>query len=409
MRALAAAVLLVALAGCVEIAIPSAPPAERPADPDDGLSTLDLVVVESGNGRPVAGAEVRLSIAGVGSIAKTTAADGSAAFTVEPATGCSVTVAKAGFQQRKAALDCTGDQAYRLSLARTPSASSGQGGSPPQGSSGGTGGNGTPPAEGNGTGEGNETAHRPFEPQEPSGSCGSLGSLEPVAPDPTLAGGLALGWPLLELDVALLADPAFVAAHPDDWRSLLEALVQDANLYYEDQLGLRLNLSVLDRLPDGSLAPGSGDGRQRAVARGFMHANHALADVDMVAVALGADYEGSVAGQVECVHGAVSPDYSYLWFEYDQDRDPGALVGSIGIFEDIPLKTYMHETAHLLAAHHHYSDCAESYTDLRTSDALGVCDIMINDVGLASFRFSPTNRLVKRSFVEDLGIGEPVA
>ena len=402
MRALAAAVLLVALAGCVEIAIPAAPPAERPADPDDGLSTIDLLVVESGNGRAVAGADVRLSIPGVGALTKTTAADGSAAFTVHPATGCSVAVAKAGFQQRKAALDCTSDQAYRLSLARTPPAPSGQGGSPPQGPSG-TGNNGTSPAEGNGT------AHRPFEPQEPSGSCGSLGSLEPVAPDPTLAGGLALGWALLELDVALLADPAFVAAHPDDWRSLLEALVLDANLYYEDQLGLRLNLSVLDRLPDGSLAPGSGDGRQRAVARGFMHANHAEADVDMVAVALGADYEGTVAGQVECVHGAVNPDYSYLWFEYDQDRDAGTLIGSIGLFEDIPLKTYMHETAHLLAAHHHYSDCAESYADLRTTDALGVCDIMINDVGLASFRFSPTNRLVMRSFVEDLGIGEPVA
>lgn len=251
----------------------------------------------------------------------------------------------------------------------------------------------------------NETESRPFEPTEPSGTCGSFGSFEPVAPNPVLAPGLALGWPLLRLDIALLADPAFVAAHPDDWRALLVDLVDDASVHYEAQVGLRLNASLVDRLPDGSLAPGSGDGQQRAVGRGFMKANHPDADVDAVGVILGANYEGAVAGQVECVHGAGYPDYSYLWAEYDDERESPA---GIGVFEDLPLKIFMHELAHLLAAHHHYSTCLHPYAQLRTSDLTGVCDVMINDIGLASFYFGPTNRLVMRSYVEELGIGTPV-
>lgn len=262
-----------------------------------------------------------------------------------------------------------------------------------------------PPASGNGTAD-NETGSQPFEPEDPNGSCGAFDSFTPVAPDPLLAGGLATGWPLLELDIAAIADPSFVAAHPDDWQDLLRDLVLDANAYYEPQLGLRLNASLIDRLPDGSLQAGRDDGMQRAVARGYMHANHPGADVDAVAVILGSDYEGSTAGMVECVHGAGYPDYSYLWAEYDEERvdDPPA----IGVLEDLPLKIFMHELAHLLAAHHHYSTCGHPYAEARTSDLAGACDVMINDIGLASFYFSGTNRLVIRSYVEEIGIGEPV-
>jgi hypothetical protein len=277
---------------------------------------------------------------------------------------------------------------------------------PPSNGTGDPGGTGEPGAGGDGNATGNGTREpRPFEPAEPSGDCGSLGSLTPVAPDPLLAPGLALGWPLLRLDIALLADPTFVAAHPGDWQSLLLDLAADASVHYEAQLGLTLNVTVLDRLPDGSLAPGTGDGRQRATARGFMHANHPDADADAVALILGADYEGTTAGQVECVHGAAYPDYGYLWTEYDSERGTGTPVsGGIGFFEDIPLKTFMHELAHLLAAHHHYGTCGRT---VRSEDLLAQCDVMINDIGLASYEFGPTNRLVVRSFVEQTGIGAP--
>lgn len=226
-----------------------------------------------------------------------------------------------------------------------------------------------------------------------------------MAPNPLLVGGLALGWPLLEVTAAVLADPAFVAAHPDDWEPLLLDLVADSSALFEDQIGVRLNVTILDRLPDGSLAPGSGDGRQRAVGRGYMQANHPEG-ADIVAVILGADYEGTTAGQVECVHGAGFPDYSYLWAEYTDTR--GCLdVLVAGALCDTPLKVFTHETGHLFAAHHHYSNCGEGVAYSGTTDATGVCDIMINDIGLASQRFGPTNRWVMRSYVEEIGIGEP--
>ena len=208
--------------------------------------------------------------------------------------------------------------------------------------------------------------------------------------------------------MAIIADPAFADQHPD-WKALLIDLVSDASVHYEEQMGLRLNASIVDRLPAGSLAPGTGDGSQRATARGFMHANYPNAPVDMVAVILGADYEGTTAGQVECVHGAAYPDYAYLWAEYEEDRENTTDFFGPKLFADTPLKVFMHETAHLLAAHHHYSNCGEAVaTYWSMNDAMALCDVMINDIGLASLQFGPTNRLVMRSFVEELGIGEPV-
>lgn len=246
---------------------------------------------------------------------------------------------------------------------------------------------------------------QPFEPSGPAGSCGAFDSLTPVAPDPTLAAGLATGWPMLELTYAVLADPAFVAAHPAEWQALLRDLVADSSALFEDQVGVRFNLTIVDRLPDGSLAPGVGDGQQRAVARGYMEANHPQG-ADLVAVILGADYEGTTAGQVECVHGAGYPGYNYLWAEYDGDRGSTAFIVA-DVFTDTPLKVFTHETGHLLAAHHHYSNCGEALVSFAPDDALAVCDVMINDVGLASLRFGPANRLVMRSYVEEIGIGDP--
>jgi hypothetical protein len=413
MRLAAAAALLAmagALSGCIQVEV-GAQPAAAP-EPDDGVASLVLRVLDAATEAPLAAADVRLSL-DAGAVTKKTGDDGSVTFNVRPAASCSATVSRPGYAGRIVDLDCSADRAYRVLLTRSPGPAGTQSPPPPGPSpspspspSGEPGGNGT----GNGTAGGNGTSPppRPFEPAEPEGSCGTLGSFQPILPNPLLIPGLATGWPLLRLDVAVIADPSFVRAHPADWRGLLRDLVLDANQVYEPQVGIRLNVSLVDRLPDGSLQPGSGDGQQRAVARGYMKANHPDSRHDLVAVILGADYEGSVAGQVECVHGAAYPDYAYLWSEYDGPRDGLSFLGAVGMFQDVPLKVFMHEAAHLLAAHHHYSDCAESYLDARVDDALGACDIMINDIGLASFRFGPANRLVMRSFVEATGIGEPV-
>lgn len=262
--------------------------------------------------------------------------------------------------------------------------------------------------DGAGTADGvnEEVTADSFEQQEPAGTCGTFDSLEPVLPttaDPT---GLALGWPLLQLDVAMIADPSFQENHTH-WEDLLHQLVADANVHYEEQVGIRWNVSLVAGLPNGSLQAGVHDGQQRDVARGFLAAHHPDAEWDIVAVILGDNYDGSVAGQVECVHGLAYKDYAYLWSEYTRNRTAGEFMG-LGIFEDIPLKVFMHEAAHLLAAHHHYTNCGLPLVGYGTNDALAVCGTMINDIGLASYRFSETNRLVMRSFVEDLGVADPV-
>ncbi len=254
--------------------------------------------------------------------------------------------------------------------------------------------------DGNGTPDCTQ-APETFEPEGTNQPCDSLRVVTPDHTDPT---GLALGWNLRVLRVAIVADPTFVAAHPSDWEALLTDLVLDANAYYEPQLGLRLEPVLVDALPPGSLDINATADELFNTLRGFMNTYHAGVERDYNALILGADYVGSVAGQVDCVTGAYHPDTAYLYSEYDAPRNRSSGL----FFKDIPLKVFMHETAHLLAAHHHYTNCGEALTRFDTQDALAVCGVMINDIGLASFQFSPTNRLIMRSFVEEHDVGEAI-
>ncbi len=248
-----------------------------------------------------------------------------------------------------------------------------------------------------------QSSSRPFEPEGATQPCNSLEFRSPLT---AATAGLATGWPLLALDVVMLADPTFVEAHPDDWTALLQALIDDASKHFEAQFSLRLRAILIDRLPTGTLDPSRSD--MRDVARGFMQTNHPEVSFDYTALILGADYDGTVAGQVECVGGAFTPDTAYLSTEYREERTPSVITPDISSFADTPLKVFMHESAHLLGAHHHYTNCGEAFIGYSTDDALAACGVMINDIGLASLRFSPTNRLVVRSFVEEHRLGEPV-
>lgn len=240
---------------------------------------------------------------------------------------------------------------------------------------------------------------QPFEPEEASQPCDSLAVRSPLVADTT---GLAGSWPMRTLDVVMLADPTFVAAHPDDWEELLTALLADASARYEPQLGISLRLALVDRIPEGTLDANASELEILPVARGFMLANHADASFDLVATVVGADYAGTIAGMADCVGGGYTPDTAYVWTEY---AGPRASSGGL-LFKDTPLKVFMHEAAHLLGAQHHYSNCGEALIDLSPDDATAVCDVMINDISLASFRFGPLNRLVMRSFVEEHGLGD---
>lgn len=56
-----------------------------------------------------------------------------------------------------------------------------------------------------------------------------------------------------------------------------------------------------------------------------------------------------------------------------------------------------HEIAHLLAAHHHFANCAEGNKQTVTQD-LAPCTLLFNDVGLISLAFSTLEGAVVRDY-----------
>ena len=95
----------------------------------------------------------------------------------------------------------------------------------------------------------------------------------------------------------------------------------------------------------------------------------------------GGVYGDGVAGQADCIGGVYSAETAFAVGEADDSQD---LIAG-------------HELGHLFGAHHHYANCAESQ----------ICTLMINDVGLASMRFSSMNGSVVRGHAEAYLPGEP--
>jgi hypothetical protein len=112
---------------------------------------------------------------------------------------------------------------------------------------------------------------------------------------------------------------------------------------------------------------------------------------DVVYTMLGGELASSVAGQADCVGGIAHDDAAFSVGEATWETDR-AIHRSAGIAG--------HEIAHLLAAHHHYANCAEGDPDDAVA-YLKPCTLMINDVGLLSLKFSTLEGAVVRRWALD--------
>ena len=91
-----------------------------------------------------------------------------------------------------------------------------------------------------------------------------------------------------------------------------------------------------------------------------------------------ADRSYGLAGLADCIGGVRYPTRAFAVGEvvpYEYDRTYAAY------FRDATAKVLAHELGHLLGAHHHYANCAES-------GAPGACTLMFNFVDMATLRFS---------------------
>jgi hypothetical protein len=123
------------------------------------------------------------------------------------------------------------------------------------------------------------------------------------------------------------------------------------------------------------------------------------AGMDAVYAVSDLDLSGSIAGKADCIGGIRYADRSFAAGEIDLNEVP--LQFGVTMFQDISAKILSHEVGHLLGAHHHYSNCVEGVPTETVDDALSVCTLMINDIGLASLNFSTFNGAVVRGHSVD--------
>jgi len=107
---------------------------------------------------------------------------------------------------------------------------------------------------------------------------------------------------------------------------------------------------------------------------------------DVVYTMIDGELSSSVAGQADCVGGIVYPDSAFAVGEVDINRRISRSSKIAG-----------HEIAHLLAAHHHFANCAEGNKQTLTQDG-APCTLMFNDVGLISLAFSTLEGAVVRDY-----------
>ena len=121
--------------------------------------------------------------------------------------------------------------------------------------------------------------------------------------------------------------------------------------------------------------------------------------IDAVYAVTDIDVSGAIAGKADCIGGIRFADRSFAAGEIDLNEQP--LQFGVTMFQDMSAKILSHEVGHLLGAHHHYSNCVEGVPTETVDDALSVCTLMINDVGLASLNFSTLNGAIVRGHAVD--------
>lgn len=234
-----------------------------------------------------------------------------------------------------------------------------------------------------------------------------------LVPGPfTLEEGLITGFPMVDLDIILLVDTSFVAAHGENWRDVVDFIVEYGDQVYQEQLQLDIVVVDVFELPASYMnvtstnTAGLGSDESQAVldiSRLYMDDYHPYLHRDLVYTLVGASIAGTIAGQAECIGGAGYKDAAYGWGEAG-DLDDGALADPVGWFSYSEIKVILHEMGHILGAHHHYQYCGPPIATSLPGDVFGTCSLMTNVVDFASFEVSPQNKAAIRGWVNASGI-----
>jgi hypothetical protein len=113
------------------------------------------------------------------------------------------------------------------------------------------------------------------------------------------------------------------------------------------------------------------------------------------------DFLADAAGYANCIGGVRFATRAFAVGE--AVVDPNEEQGQADTNESAKIAT--HEIAHLLGAHHHYANCAESEKSANLLNEWAFCTIMVNDIGLASFDWSTLEASVVRAHVSDFAKG----
>lgn len=234
-----------------------------------------------------------------------------------------------------------------------------------------------------------------------------------VPPGPMDAStGLLTGYPTRTLDAVFAVDASFVALY-EDWEAVVRDIAAVADGLYQRELGLNVSVVAIVPIPQADLnvtenkdAAIDGDQSQKIIddTKAYFTAHYPDLDRDLVYTLVGTSTAGGIAGQADCIGAARYRDVAYGWGEGLNLAGPAGTIGPLGLIDSVGLKVILHEMAHLLGAHHHYTACGPYLATSGTGDAMAACDLMINDIGFASYSFSPLNKAAIRGYADSVDL-----
>lgn len=209
------------------------------------------------------------------------------------------------------------------------------------------------------------------------------------------------GWETRTLEVAFAVDAAFARQEPN-WRAVVQDHARAMSALYEGAIAVEIQPVHVIAIPEENVTINGTTGEAIEDLRAYYEEEYPDLQRDAVYLFSGGRYTNA-AGQAACIGGAGYRNDAYAVGEGIRG---GSEIGPFTYTGDRALKIATHEVAHLLAAHHHHANCAESAPNTEVSRPADACTVMINVVNAADLSFSTLNRLVMRSHVDAIHGGE---
>lgn len=211
------------------------------------------------------------------------------------------------------------------------------------------------------------------------------------------ATGLVGGWPTQRtLSVAFATDASFEAYWGGGWAGVATSFANAVDGFYAAQINLRIQVADLHSHTDATF-PGATGSLFLSQLKNHYTASHAGLSRENVHLLTG-QVPSNVLGQANCIGGAGNINLAYTMSQAAQ-FEPINFLGVL-IYLDGYVKVVAHEIGHILAAHHHYANCAESATAFSASRPVDTCTLMFNFVDFQLLKFSTVNKEVTRGWAD---------